>query len=105
MVLSYSVSDPIKYHVGFSRSFLFYHSTDGDVFQFIVCCHQFGGFWLTIYARAVLVAVAFWKFSNNPPNSASVADAMTFIIVLHSTFTVPFSKGIYFIGVLDFGPR
>ena len=105
MVLSYSVSDPIKYHVGFSRSFLFYHSTDGDVFQFIVCCHHFGGFWLTIYARAVLVAVAFWKFSNNPPNSASVADAITLLIMLYSTFTGPFSGSIDCIGVLDFGPR
>ena len=65
----------------------------------------FSGCGWTISARSVLVDIAFWKFSNNPPNSASVADAMTFIIVLHSTFTVPFSKGIYFIGVLDFGPR
>ena len=49
--------------------------------------------------------VAFWQFSNNPPNPASVADAMTFLIMLHSTCTGTFYGGIYCIGVLDFGPR
>ena len=64
-----------------------------------------GGFWWPIYARAVLVAVAFRQFSNNPPNSASVDDAITFLIMLHSTCTGPFWGGIDCIGVLDFGPR
>ena len=34
--------------------------------------------------------VAFWQFSNHPPNNASVADAMIFIIMLNSTYTGPF---------------
>ena len=55
--------------------------------------------------RDVLVAVAFWHFSNNPPNSASVADAMTFLIMLHSTCIGAFWGIIDCIGVLDFGPR
>ena len=49
--------------------------------------------------------VAFWKFSNNPPSSDSVADSMMFIIILNSTGTSPFPGGIYVICVLDFGPR
>ena len=64
-----------------------------------------GGCWWPIYVRAVLIDVAFRKFSNNPPNSDSVADATTFLIMLHSTCTGPFSGGISCIGVLDFGPR
>ena len=51
------------------------------------------------------MAVAFWQFSNNPPNSASVADAITFLIILHSTCTGLFSGGIACIVVLEFGPR
>ena len=45
-------------------------------------------------ARAVLMEVNLWKFSKKPPNSASVADAIIFLIMLHSTCTVPFSGGI-----------
>ena len=47
--------------------------------------------------------VNFWQFSNNPPNYDSVSDSMKFIIMLHSTCTGPFSGGIAFISVLDFG--
>ena len=48
--------------------------------------------------------VAFWQFSTNPPNYASVIDAMKSLIMLHSTCTGTFSRGIACIGVLDFGP-
>ena len=61
-----------------------------------------GGCWWPIHVRAVLVAVYFWKFSNNPPNSASVADATTFLIMLHSAGNGPFSRGIDCISVLVF---
>ena len=64
-----------------------------------------GGCGWPIYARSVIADVTFWKFSNDPPNSASVADAMTFLILLHSTCTGPFYRGIDCIGVFDFGPR
>ena len=37
--------------------------------------------------RSVRMDVDFWNFSNNPPNSASVDYAMTFIIILNSTCT------------------
>ena len=64
-----------------------------------------GGCWWPITARAVLVDVAFWKFSNNSPNFSSVADAIKCFIMLNSTCTGPFSGGIYCIGGSDFGPR
>ena len=48
--------------------------------------------------------VAFWHFSNNTPNYASVADAITFLVILHYTCTGTFLGGIDCIGVLDFGP-
>ena len=44
------------------------------------------GFEWPISARSVHIDVAFWQFSKNPPNSASVADFMTSIIILHSTY-------------------
>ena len=40
-----------------------------------------------ISPSAVLIEVAFSKFSNNPPSSASVAYAMKFLMMLHSIFT------------------
>ena len=49
--------------------------------------------------------VTFWQFSNNPPNYASMDDAMTFLMMLHYTCTGPLSGGIHFIGVLNFGLR
>ena len=64
-----------------------------------------GGCWCPISDRAVHMEVAFWQFSNKPPNSASVADSITFLMILHSTCTGPFYRGISCIGVLDFGPR
>ena len=61
-----------------------------------------GGCGWPIFDWGVLMDVAFWQFSNSPPNSASVADAITFIIMLHSTCTGKFYDGIVCIGVLDF---
>ena len=49
--------------------------------------------------------IDFWKFSNNPPNSDSVADAIKFLIMLIFKCTGPFSRGISCIGVFYFGPR
>ena len=45
------------------------------------------------------------KFSNNTPNSASMADSVTFLIMLKSTCTGSFYGVIDCIGVLYFGPR
>ena len=66
-----------------------------------------GGCGWTIYARLFRMGVAFWKFSNNPPNSASLVDAMTFLVILYSTCMGPFYGGIDVIGMLllGFGPR
>ena len=60
--------------------------------------------WL-IYTRAVHMNVAFWQFSNNPPNFASVADVMTFLIIMNYTCAGPFYGGFDCIIVLDFGTR
>ena len=49
--------------------------------------------------------VTLWQFSNIPPNSVSMDDDIIFLIMMHSTCTAPFSKGIYCISVLNFGPR
>ena len=53
------------------------------------------------------VLMFFWKFSNNRSNSASVAYAMVYIMILYSTYTGRFSVGISVIGLLlmYFGPR
>ena len=59
-----------------------------------------GGCWRPIYARSVFIEVYFWQFSNNPPNSVSVADYIIFLMILHSTRTGRFSRGIDFIGEL-----
>ena len=64
-----------------------------------------GGCEWPIYSRSVCMDVAFWKLSNNITGYASVAYAMTFLIVLNYTCTGPFSEGIYFISVLGFCPR
>ena len=53
-----------------------------------------GGFGRPISDSTVLMDVAFWKFSNNLPNYASVADSMTLFIMLNSAFTGPFHGGI-----------
>ena len=52
-----------------------------------------GGCGCPISDREVRMDVAFWKFSNNPPNYASVADAIIFIMILNSTFTGPQKTG------------
>ena len=49
-----------------------------------------GGFGWHIFDRVISIDVAFWKFSENSPNYASVAYAMTFLMILHSTCTGPF---------------
>ena len=66
-----------------------------------------GGYGWTISDRAVHVDIDFWKFSNNSPNSASVAEATTFLMILHSACNGPFPGEIAIIGVLlmYFGPR
>ena len=64
-----------------------------------------GGCEWPIYAREVCTDVAFWQFSNNPPNSDSVADARTFLTILYYTCTGPFYGRIAVTGVLHFGPR
>ena len=40
-----------------------------------------------IYARPVCMYIALWQFSNNHPNSTSVDYAMSFLMILHATFT------------------
>ena len=64
-----------------------------------------GGCEWPISSRSVRMYVAFWQFSNNPPNFASADYAMRFITILNYICTGPFFRGIAFIGVLDFGPR
>ena len=64
-----------------------------------------GGCWFPISDKAVRVEVPFWKFSKKPSNSSSVSNVITFLMMLHSTCTGPFSRGISCIGLLDFGPR
>ena len=64
-----------------------------------------GGCEWPIYDREVCMDVAFWKFSNNPPNSDSVANAITFLIMLNYICNDPFSGHIYCTGVLYFGTR
>ena len=51
------------------------------------------GSWLPIYARAVLMAVNFCQFSNNPPNCASMDDAIIFLMFLHYTCNGTFWGG------------
>ena len=45
------------------------------------------------------------NFSNNPPTSASVADAMKFLMILYSTCIGSFWREVTIIGVLDFETR
>ena len=63
------------------------------------------GCWCTLSARAILMYVAFRQFSNNPPNSASMAHAITLLIMMHSSCIGLFYRSISCSGVLDFGPR
>ena len=96
MILLDYVSDPLKYHVYCSRYFCF------DVPLTILFSDVFG--------VPSLVGPSSWIslsgiFSNNPPNYAYVSNAITFLIMLHYTFTGTFFEGFSCIGVLYFGPR
>ena len=55
-----------------------------------------------ISVRSFCMDVTFCNFLNNPPNSASMADAMISLVILYFTCTGPFYGGIAVIGVLDF---
>ena len=83
---------------------MFFRFIEDDVSVLVVATGVGSCGW-TISTRAVIVDVALWQFSNSPPNSASVVDAMTFIIMLHYTCTGPFFGGIDCMGIFDFGPR
>ena len=102
--LSDSVSDPIISQVYCSR-FLF--SLPLKILFSYALSVDAGvvGFWCPISNKAVRVEVVFWQFSNKPPNSTSVADAVTFLMMLHSTSTGSFYRVISCIGVLYFGTR
>ena len=105
MFFSYSVSAPIKSHI-YCSNFIFFNVTLAMLFSDVFSVATgVGGCWWPIPDRDVLMAVALWNFSDNPPNSDSVAYAMIFLIMLHSTCTGPFLGGFGFIGVLDFGRR
>ena len=61
-----------------------------------------GGFEWPIFDRSFHMDVTFWKFSNNPLNSASLYDSMKFLMILHSICSGPVSEGISFIDVFNF---
>ena len=104
MVLSYSVSDPIRSHLYCSG--LFFAVLIAMLFASVLSVATgVGGCWWPISSRAILVDVAFWQFSKISPNYASLAYSMTFLVMLHYTCTGPFFGGIAWIGVLDFGTR
>ena len=105
MVLSYYVSDPIISHVDFSICSCFAVPLPMMFAAALSVATGVGVSWWPISVRAVLMAVVFYYFLNNAPNSASVADAITFLIMLHYTCTRPFCVIIDCIGVLDFGPK
>ena len=65
----------------------------------------FGDYKWPISSKAVHMDVAFWKFSNNPLNYASVVNAMTYLMKIHTTCTGPFSWGISVISVVYFWQR
>ena len=105
IVFSYSVSDPIKYHVYCSGFFCFDVPLTILFYDIFSISTGVGGCGWTISDMEVCTYVAFYQFSNNPPNSASVADAIIFLITMNYKFTSPFYGSIGCIGVLDFGPR
>ena len=105
IVFSYSVSYPINSHVGGLRLFCFTVPLTILFAAVLSVATNVGGGWWPISDRAVLLAVAFWLLSNNPPNYNSLADAITLLIMLHFTFTGKFWGGVDCIGVLDFSPR
>ena len=58
-----------------------------------------------IHAKEVRMYADFWPLSNNPPNSAFVVDAMSFLNILYSKCTGLFPGCIDFIDMLGFWPR
>ena len=90
MVLSNYVSVPIEYHINSSGFFCFAFPFTMLFNAVLAVTTGVGGCGWPIYAREVLVDVLFRQFTTNPPNSIYVADAMTFIIILHYTCTGPF---------------
>ena len=80
--------------------FCFYVPLTIRFFTVFYVANIVGGCWCPISDRAVIMAFSFWC----PPNSASVSDAITLLIMLHSTCAGPFWGGIDCIDVLDFGP-
>ena len=104
MILSYYVADQIQFHVYCSVSFPPVPLTMLFDAVFYVAVSVGGCKW-PISDRAVCMDVAFWQFSNSPPNYSSMADAMMFIIILHYTCNGLCFKCADFIGVWDFGPR
>ena len=105
MILLYSISDPIKFHVYCSGYFCFAIPLTMLFETVFSVATGVGGCEWPVYARSILIDFHFWKFSNNPPNSASVADTITFIIMMHYTYTGPLYGCIACIRVFDFGPR
>ena len=97
MVLSYSVSDPIKYH--FYCSGLFAVPLKILFAAVLSAATGVSGCWWLISAWVIFMDVAFWQFSNNPPNYSSVVDAITFLIILHSTCTGLFTGEVVCISV------
>ena len=83
----------------FSFTFMMLFSTVFSIAIGVVGCE------CPVSDRDVRVDVYFCQFSNNPPNSASVVDAMIFLTMLNSTCTGPFSGVIDFISVPNFIPR
>ena len=83
MIFNY-VSDPIKNHVYYSR-YCFAVTLKMLFAAILSVATNVGGCGWKISARAVHMDVFFWNFSENPPNHAFMADAMTFLSILHST--------------------
>ena len=90
--MSYSLSDPIKSHINCSR-FVFPVPLMMLFAAVYSVATGVGGCGWPILDRVVPLAVDFWQLSNNPPNSASVADAIAFLIFLNYTCTALFSGG------------
>ena len=88
---------PIKSHVHCSGP-LFCCSIHDVVFYCVVCWHCFLLLWVDHFCQGVTYECCLFEFSNDPTNSDSVADSITFLIILHSTCTGPFS---WFIAIID----
>ena len=85
---------------------IFFCRSIGDDFSTVLSVStSVGGCGWTIYDRVILVDVALWQFSNNLPNSFSIADTTTLLIMINSTCTGTFYRGVACTSVLDFGPR